>query len=331
MGRMELSDFPTLTRADAETVLGTGNNPSNGNSQGVQVAIARPMLLGESPFWHPTERCLYGCDIAARQVWRWSPDHDEFTAWDFATEPGCVAPIEGGGLLVALRDGIWRFDPASGERTQLVAAPFDTATERFNDGKCDAQGRLWVGTVYEPRQPALAALYCWNGRELRRQADGITVSNGLAWSPDGLTMYWSDTTSHTIFAFDHDPETGVISQQRVWALFALKADAAPASYGGRPDGAAVDVEGCYWVALFEGQRLLRLSPNGEVLREVRLPVRCPTMPCFGGDDLQTLYITTARHNRPETELATQPLAGCVLSVRVDVPGLPVNFAKLRPA
>jgi sugar lactone lactonase YvrE len=99
-----------------------------------------------------------------------------------------------------------------------------------------------------------------------------------------------------------------------------------ATYGGRPDGAAVDVEGHYWVAMFEGQRLLRFSPDGSLRQAFALPVRCPTMPCFGGHDLRTLYITTARENRPEAELAAQPLAGCVLTMRVDVPGLPANFA-----
>ncbi len=161
---------------------------------------------------------------------------------------------------------------------------------------------------------------------MTRQAAGITVSNGLAWSPDGRTMYWSDTKAHTVYAFDVDAASGELGPRRVFASFTPKvAGASLDGYGGRPDGAAVDVEGCYWVAMFEGQRLLRLAPDGALLREVRLPVRCPTMPCFGGADLKTLYITTARENRPAAELAAQPLAGCVLSLRVDVPGLPANL------
>jgi sugar lactone lactonase YvrE len=141
-------------------------------------------------------------------------------------------------------------------------------------------------------------------------------------------MYWSDTKAHTIHAFDFDPASGELSGRRVFASFPLKRPGQDlATYGGRPDGAAMDAEGCYWSAMFEGQRLLRLSPAGEVLRELRLPVRCPTMPCFGGADLKTLYITTARENRPAAELAEQPLAGCVLMLKVDVPGLPVNIAR----
>ena len=128
-------------------------------------------------------------------------------------------------------------------------------------------------------------------------------------------------------AFDVDPADGSLSRQRLFAQFAPKQPGQDLDdYGGRPDGAAVDSEGAYWCAMFEGQRLLRLSPAGDLLREVRLPVRCATMPCFGDADLKTLYVTTARENRPAAELAAQPLAGRVLRLRVEVPGLPVHFA-----
>lgn len=290
-------------------------------------AVSDPCLLGESPMWHPQEQVLYWCDIPGRRVHRLDPASDATAAWDFPVEPASLAPRLGGGLMLAMRDGLWHFDPASGERTRLAEPPYDPARERFNDGKSDALGRFWVGTIYEPRDPALAALYCWSQGELRRMADGITVSNGLGWSPDGRTMYWSDTKSHTVHAFDVDAHDGSLSRRRVFASFPVKQAGQPLDgYGGRPDGAAVDAEGCYWVAMFEGQRVLRLSPAGEVLREIRLPVRCPTMPCFGGADLKTLYITTARENRPAEELAAQPLAGCVLALRVEVPGLPAQFA-----
>jgi sugar lactone lactonase YvrE len=155
------------------------------------------------------------------------------------------------------------------------------------------------------------------------------VSNGLGFSPDGRTAYWADTKAHVVFAFDVDGHDGSLSRRRVFQQFATRADGQPlADYGGRPDGAAVDAEGAYWVAMFEGQRLLRLAPDGAWLAELPLPVRCPTMPCFGGADLRTLYITTARDKRPADELAAQPLAGCVLQLRVDVPGLPAHLARL---
>jgi sugar lactone lactonase YvrE len=294
---------------------------------GVRVAVSSAALLGESPFWHPTERVLYYTDIPGHRLHRFDPVSGALAHWDFDTDVASCAPLVDGRLMLAMRDGLWRFNPATGARTEVAKPPYDPAKERFNDGKCDPQGRFWVGTIYEPREPANAALYCHTGGQLVKRADGITVSNGLAWSPNGRTMYWSDTKAHTIYAFDLDPVTGGISGKRVFASFPVKQPGQPlAGYGGRPDGAAVDAEGCYWSAMFEGQRLLRLSPEGEIVREVRLPVRCATMPCFGGHDLKTLYITTARENRPAAELIEQPFAGCVLALDVDVPGLPVNFA-----
>lgn len=290
-----------------------------------------PSLLGESPFWHPDEAALYWCDIPGKQINRWQPGvgwaSGEHRQWSFDSEPACCAPMPGGQLLVAFRDGLFRFDPASGQRERLADPPYNPRQERFNDGKCDPQGRLWVGTLSEPRTPD-AALYRFGAGQLDRMAGGATVANGLAFSPDARTLYWSDTTSHRVWAFDFDGTDGSLSRQRTFAQFDLKqADQDLATYGGRPDGAAVDAEGAYWSALFEGQRLVRFAPDGRVLQEVPLPVRCPTMPCFGGPDLRTLFVTTSREKRPAAELAVQPLAGCVLMARVDVPGLPVNFAQ----
>lgn len=288
-----------------------------------------PSLLGESPLWHPEEQCLYWCDIPGHRLNRYDPARQAHTHWDFDTDVACCAPLLEGGLLLALRSGLLQFDPANGHQRRLAKPPYDPAKERFNDGKADAQGRFWVGTIYEPREPALAALYRYDQGELLKMAGDITVSNGLAWSPDGTTLYWSDTTSHTVFALDADPADGSLSRRRVFASFPRKQPGQDlAHYGGRPDGAAVDAEGCYWVAMFEGARLLRLSPAGELLSELKLPVRCPTMPAFGGADLQTLYITTARQNRPADELAREPWAGSVLQLRVEVPGLPAHFARL---
>jgi len=292
----------------------------------VRLAVGAAALLGESPVWHPRERALYYCDIPARRLQRFDPASGELSHWEFDTEVASLAPCLNGMLLLAMRDGLWHFDPSNGERQRAARAPYDPAHERFNDGKCDPQGRFWVGTIYEPRTPALAALHCFAQGELQTRAKGFTTVNGLAWSPNGRTMYWSDTRAHTIYAADFDPADGTLSGRRVFASFPVKQGDSLVGYGGRPDGAAVDAEGAYWVAMFEGQRLLRLSPDGELLREVELPVRCPTMPCFGGADLKILYITTARDNRPVAELLAQPWAGCVLALDVDVPGLPVNFA-----
>lgn len=287
-----------------------------------------PSRLGESPFWHPQEQVLYWCDIPGHALHRYNPASGLHDQWAFETDVGSAAPLLGGGLLLALRNGLWRFDPGSGARERLQAPPYDPATQRFNDGKADAQGRFWVGTLHDARAHE-GKLYRYAGGRLAEVLRDVAVSNGLAWSPDGRTMYWTDTKPHTIFAFDFDAQEGTLSNRRTMARFPLrKPDQDLAHYGGRPDGAAVDSEGAYWVAMFEGARLLRLSPRGELLREVKLPVQCATMPCFGGADLRTLFVTTARDKRSAEELARQPWAGCVLQMRVEVPGLPVNFAAL---
>lgn len=294
----------------------------------IQALPVAPALLGESPFWWPEQGALWWLDIPGRKLHRWVANGGTHTGWALDAEPGCIAPLPGGSLLLAQRSGLVRFDPASGRQQPLAAAPYDTADQRFNDGKADPQGRLWAGTICDPREPPRAALYRWAAGKLERIAGGISASNGLAFSPDGRTMYWADTHAHRIVAFDFDGEQGTLSRRRVFAEFPRKVPGQDlAGYGGRPDGAAVDAEGCYWVAMFEGQRLLRFSPAGELLQEVPLPVRCPTMPCFGGADGRTLFVTTARQGRPEAELAAQPLAGCVLTMRVEVPGLPVHFAR----
>lgn len=285
-------------------------------------------LLGESPLWHPEEQVLYWCDIPGRQLNRFNPGNGEHRIWPMPSDPACCAAVLGGGLLLAMRDGLWRFDTASGQRQLIARPPYDAAQERFNDGKPDAQGRFWIGTIHDKREPK-ASLYCLDRGQLRRVVGDITNSNGLAFSPDGRTLYWADTKGHVVFAFDVDGSDGSLSRRRVFQQFEPRQDGQPLdTYLGRPDGAAVDAEGNYWVAMYEGQRLVRLTPDGQRLADLPLPVRCPTMPCFGGPDLKTLYITTARDKRPDEELMAQPLAGCVLQMRVDVPGLPAHLVQL---
>jgi sugar lactone lactonase YvrE len=283
-------------------------------------------LTGESPFWHPREQALYWTDIPGHKLNRYHPASVAHDQWSFDTELASIAPRPDGDLLLAMRDGIFHFDTASGRRTRVVAAPYDVRKLRFNDGKADPQGRFWVGTIHDERL-AKGSLYCLTLDSLDRIVDEVANSNGLAWSPDGRTMYWTDTKLSTVFAFDFEPGSGDLSRRRVFASFPAKPeDGSLDGYGGRPDGGAVDSEGCYWAACFEGQRLARFAPDGTLLQSVELPVRCPTMPCFGGDDLRTLFVTTSREKRPEAELAAQPWAGMVLQCRVDVPGLPTNFA-----
>lgn len=297
-----------------------------------QLVSAAPCEVGESPFWHPHEQLLYWVDILSKKIHRCNVFMGAVESWVMAgphdLEPGCIAPAADGGLVIALRDGIYRAKKWEGGLEQLASADHDSATTRFNDGKCDPLGRFWASTIYEPRDARQAALYCLQGGALAGMAGDATVGNGLAWSADSRTLYWSDTTAHVIRAWDWDAARNALAAPRVFVQFPFKPagwQPGQPGYGGRPDGASVDSEGNYWVAMFEGARVLKLSPAGELLAEIATPVQCPTMVCFGGDDLQTLYLTSARHGRPAAELQAMPLSGAVLSLRVDVPGLPVNF------
>ena len=302
-----------------------------------QSVTPQPDQLGESPFWHPDEQMLYWVDIPARRIRRANVRTGNPESWAMPQEPGCIAPALSGGLVIALRDGIYRARAWGGALEPVARFDHDTATTRFNDGKADALGRFWAGTMYEPRDRRTATLYSidcrpYNGQEGRPLVETLagdaTIANGLAWSPDNKTLYWANTTDHVVHAWDWDAQANALQNRRVFCQFDGKpAGWAPGQpgYGGRPDGAAVDSEGNYWCAMFEGARLLKFSPAGVLLDEIGLPVRCPTMPCFGGDDLRTLYLTSASYNRSGEELAELPLSGHVLSMRVEVPGLPVNF------
>ncbi|MDB5858692.1 MAG: hypothetical protein JWQ76_2381 [Ramlibacter sp.] len=301
-----------------------------------EVAVATPDALGESPFWHPGEQRLYWVDITGRRVRRFHPQSGALDAWELPQEPGCMAPAAGGGLVLGLRDGIYRGRSWGGLLVPIVR--FDHAAHsRFNDGKADPLGRFWAGTVYEPKDARKADLYCLDCRPgngehgkpiVQLKAGNATTANGLAFAPARDRLYWADTPSHAIYAWDWEPSANVLRHHRVFHQFPPKpAGWQPGhpSYGGRPDGAAVDAEGHYWCAMYEGGRLLRLAPDGSIAAVLEVPVRCPTMPCFGGPDGRTLYLTSARHGRPEAELQALPHSGCVLSMRVDVPGQPTNF------
>ncbi|MBC7547828.1 MAG: SMP-30/gluconolactonase/LRE family protein, partial [Polaromonas sp.] len=258
--------------------------------------------LGESPFWHPGEQRLYWVDIPKCQLYRFKPASGAVEHWTVPSEPGCIAPMQSpaGGLVMALRNGIYRAAQWGGPLELLAPAQHDVANFRFNDGKADPMGRFWAGTVNERRDAATAHLYCLATRPgnehvaapvLQAQMGGATVANGLAWSPDARTLYWADTSSHTVRAWQWDAVRNLLTGERVFGHWPEKPPlwvagaAANPPYAGRPDGAAVDIEGNYYIAMYEGAQVLKLSPAGVVLDCLPLPAQCPTMPCFGGPDL----------------------------------------------
>ncbi|AMM24561.1 SMP-30/gluconolactonase/LRE family protein [Variovorax sp. PAMC 28711] len=292
--------------------------------------------LGESPFWHPQERSLYWVDIPGRAVLRTRGEIGMATVerWLLPSEPGCMAPARSGGLVIALRDGIYRAREWGGELTLLAGVDYDTRTMRFNDGKCDALGRFWAGTLNEAKDRPNATLFCLDARDgkapsVTAMAGDATTANGLAFSADRRTVYWSDTAAHAIRAWDWDSEPNTLTNPRVFQQFAPKPSgwtpSSPVRYQGRPDGATLDAEGCYWAAMFEGGQLLRFNAAGEQVAAIATPVQCPTMPCFGGDDLKTLFVTSARRGRPAEEIEQRPASGCVVSMHVATPGMSVSF------
>lgn len=293
--------------------------------------------LGESPFWHPHERSLYWVDIDGRALLRTRGeigDRPVVQRWSMPSEPGCIAPARSGGLVVALRDGIHRAREWGGPLTLIARTDHDSATTRFNDGKCDPLGRFWAGTLYEPKDRPAASLYCIDARggkepSWARMANQAVTANGLAFAPDARTLYWADTAAATVRAWDWDAAGNRMSGERVFLSFPPKPPGWQAGcgvpYAGRPDGATVDAAGNYWVAMYEGAQLLCFSAAGERLSAHPVPVQCPTMPCFGGDDLRTLFVTSARKGRPGAELERLPATGAVLALKVAEPGLPVHF------
>lgn len=271
--------------------------------------------LGECPVWSSAEQVLYWVDINGPSLNRFDPATGANTAMPMPESIGCFALRRSGGFVVALRGGMWLAAPEGTLLRRIADAPYPTANHRFNDGRCDAQGRFWAGTMNEDRDADSAGLFRLDAdHRLAPVLSDMMISNGVAWSPDGRTMYHADTPTLAIDAYDFDARAGTLSNRRPFARFTHETD--------RPDGGAVDSEGCYWSAFYRGGKVVRLSPSGELLAEFAVPALCPTMCAFGGPDLSTLYLTTARQMRPDDELARLPLSGGLFAMGVDVPGLP---------
>ncbi|WP_283418210.1 SMP-30/gluconolactonase/LRE family protein [Sphingopyxis sp. Geo48] len=285
----------------------------------VELLLDAGALLGESPVWHPGEARLYWVDIEARTIHRTDPATRTDEVMMLGEQIGCIAPRVRGGLVAALENGFVLIDHwGSTPRPFGPDILADKPGQRFNDGRVDAAGRLWVGSLTNDKANPVATLYRLDpDGSLATILGGLTTSNGAAFSPDGRIFYHADTPTHAIRAYDVDRAAGTLANGRVFHQF---------EYGkGRPDGAAVDAEGCYWSALWDGWRVVRLSPAGELLQTVDLPVQRPTMIAFGGDELCTAFVTSAGKNLTDEDRKAQPLAGGVFTFRVDVPGSPQPF------
>ncbi len=273
-------------------------------------------ILGESPLWEEREQVFHWVDIDRGEIHRFDPVARTNATRVLGGKVSSVARRAAGGLIASLRKNFAYFDFASGRLDVLDAVEAEQPENRFNDGKCDRQGRFWAGTMNEVHvgRPD-AGLYRFEGPGVvTKTIPDVTISNGTGWSPDGRTMYYTDTLRHAVYAYDFDAASGGISNRRVF--YEVDPDA-----NGLPDGLTVDAEGFVWSALVNYGRMLRLDPQGRLERMVRFPATRGTCCTFGGPDYADLVITTARECLTAPEIARQPLAGSLFGCAPGVRGL----------
>ncbi|WP_448143018.1 SMP-30/gluconolactonase/LRE family protein [Stenotrophomonas bentonitica] len=296
--------------------ISTSVTPSHAAERDVRCVIPQSAFLAESPHWQGDGRSLLWVDILAPSV-----NVSNLATGDTRTTPlgelvGVVVPRTSGGFIAATQSGFRTLDLPGGEM-QPIAAPLHMSGRRFNDGKCDAAGRLWAGTLAIDAAPERGALYRLDTHGVLDEIEsGFHICNGLGWSPDNTRFYLADSGRRTIYVYDYDLDTGTVTNKQVFARFA-DAD-------GMPDGLAIDAQGHVWCAMWDGWAIKRFAPDGTLVRSIDLPVPRPTNLAFGGPQLRTLYITTARIRLSATQLAAAPLSGSLLALEVDVAGTPVG-------
>jgi sugar lactone lactonase YvrE len=283
----------------------------------VRCAVPGTDLLGETPLWCERTGSLLWLDIDGGRLQRYQPAggrHDSYT-FDGRYVGSLALAREAGTVLLGIDLGLYLFDLGTGEQRLLCQVEPADRDNRLNDGRCDARGRFWVGTMDNQLHRPNGAFYRVDPDGRCEQLFGdVIVANTVALSPAQDRLYFSDTRRYTTWQFDLDLQQGTLANRRVFV------DHTAARL--RPDGACVDAQGHVWNAIFAGSRVVRYTPAGEVDRVIDLPVTNPTCVCLGGPALSTLYITTARKFLDRAQLRREPLAGSVLSVEVDVPGLP---------
>jgi sugar lactone lactonase YvrE len=287
-----------------------------------QLLVDARATIGEGPVWDDRSQRLLWVDIPAGLVHWLDPTTGKNSSLEVGQPVGAVGLGADGGLVAALKDGFALFAPGSSSMSRLLPVERSLTGNRMNDGKCDRRGRFWAGTMAVDHAPGAGTLYRLeraNGDyDVSAMIGGITVANGLDWSPDNRLMYYIDSPTQRIDVFDFDEESGSLANRRVFAEIAA-AD-------GMPDGMTVDAEGHVWVALFRGAKVRRYRPNAEIDFEVTVPVTLVTSCAFGGPHTEDLYITTARHRLTPEEAAEQTTAGGVFVCRPGPAGrLPFRF------
>jgi sugar lactone lactonase YvrE len=272
--------------------------------------------LGEGALWHVPSKSVYFVDIKGRKIHRCAADGSDRRSWAAPQQVGFIVPIEHDGFVCGLQGGLYRFDERDGTLTLIRNVENEVPTNRINDGYADALGRLWFGTMDDGESKPTGSLYRAGPDCTPVACDrDYIITNGPAVSPDGKTLYHTDTLGKKTYAFDLLAD-GSLQNKRLFASFEGK--------DGHPDGMAVDADGFVWITLFGGWRIDRFSPDGELVSSVRFPCSNITKLAFGGDDLRTAYVTTARKGLSQEDLERQPLAGALFSFRVDTPGLAPN-------
>ena len=281
----------------------------------IRVAAPARNILGEVPMWDAETGALWWVDIEGCLLQRLDAASGEVSVWTLPERIGSFALRRDGGIVCAFASGFAFYDLDTG-RTDWIARPeADTPTNRFNDGKVDRQGRFWAGTMDDGLSARTGALYRLDpDLTVHRMETGIGISNALCWSPDDCRFYFADTMQQEIWSYDFTPATGGIAGRRAFAH--------TRDQPGQPDGATVDADGYLWNAQWDGWRLVRYAPDGSIDSIVDLPVQKPTSCIFGGPDLKTLFVTTAIWDLEGDALDAQPLAGSLLALQAEVPGLP---------
>jgi sugar lactone lactonase YvrE len=278
----------------------------------IEVLVPGGAELGEGPVWDVRDSRLGWVDILGKRIHRTDPSTGETESIETPLHVGAVAPRAAGGFVAALQDGFWIIGDGPARRVATVSEA--RLGLRFNDGKADPAGRFWAGTMEYAKRPGTAALYRLDGPDrATNQVDDATISNGLAWSADARTMFYIDTPTRTIDAFDFDPSTGSIANRRT--VVSIEPGV------GGPDGMTIDAEGGLWVALWGGSAIRRYV-DGALDRVVVLPVMKPTSCAFGGPDLDELYVTSAWEEHTAADRRGDTLAGAVLRLRPRVRGVP---------
>ncbi|CAA9538895.1 MAG: Xylonolactonase [uncultured Sphingomonadaceae bacterium] len=269
--------------------------------------------LGEGPVWVRRDRALWFTDIKRRKIHRYDPASGEGRSWDAPEQIGFVYPAARGGFIVGLQSGLYHFNEAAGDFTLVATIDLHPAGNRLNDATTDSAGRLWFGTMDDNEQSSSGAFFKFEaGRVTPTGIADVAITNGPAMSPDGRVLYHVDTRSGLINACDV-VDDGTLANSRPFVRITPEE--------GYPDGPTVDSEGCVWIALFAGWQARRYSSTGELLQTVRFPVANITKLAFGGDDLRTVYATTARLSLTPADIERQPEAGDLFAFRADVPGL----------